>query len=104
MTEMDPAEAAARFEAGELCLLDVRTPEECALVAVEGAVCIPLDQLPAQHEQLPRDRPLAVLCHHGIRSAHAAHWLERQGHSPVFNVSGGIDRWAVEVHPPLPRY
>lgn len=104
MKVLDPCEASARFQSGELCLLDVRTPEEVALVAVEGALCLPLDQLPAHIDQLPRDRPLAVLCHHGIRSAHATLWLERQGFAPVFNVSGGIDRWAVDVDPHLARY
>lgn len=104
MTEIGPSEAALQLQAGQLYLLDVRTPSECAMAAVEGAICIPLDLLPERKCQLPTDRPIAVLCHHGIRSAHAAVWLERNGLAPIFNVSGGIDRWSIEVDPTIPRY
>lgn len=104
MTELHPSQAASRPQAGQLCLLDVRTPAECALAAVDGALCIPLDRLPERKDQLPTDRPIAVLCHHGIRSAQAGLWLERSGFAPIFNVAGGIDRWAIEVDSAIPRY
>lgn len=104
MTELDPSEAALQLQAGQLCLLDVRTPSECAMAAVEGALCIPLDALPERQHQLPTDRAIAVLCHHGIRSAHGGLRLERSGFAPIFNVSGGIDRWSIEVDPTIPRY
>jgi rhodanese-related sulfurtransferase len=60
--------------------------------------------VPARHSTLPRDRDIAVLCHHGSRSAMVADYLRAAGHLRVMNVAGGIDRWSIEVDPSLPRY
>jgi rhodanese-related sulfurtransferase len=53
---------------------------------------------------LPRDRSLAVICHHGGRSAQATAWLRNQGFDLATNVAGGIDAWARNVDPTLSRY
>ncbi len=93
-------------------LLDVREVEErrfCVIVAPEavGDLHIPLGQLPRRVEEI---RPataaatLVVYCHHGIRSLIAARWLSTQGVAPVVNMHGGIEAWANEVDPRLPRY
>jgi rhodanese-related sulfurtransferase len=60
--------------------------------------------IPAQQALLPTDRPIAVLCHHGTRSAMVADYLRAAGHTRVLNVTGGIDRWSVEVDSRVPRY
>jgi len=44
------------------------------------------------------------MCHHGMRSAAAANLMARAGYSRVYNLSGGIDRWAREVDPKVPTY
>ena len=45
------------------------------------------------------------MCHHGVRSASAAAWLEQHGEFPVLsNLRGGIEAWAREVDPSVPRY
>src|SRR3546814_10846425 len=51
-----------------------------------------------------RDLPLGFLCHHGGRSAQAADHFRAQGFSEVFNIAGGIDAWAQDVDPSVPRY
>jgi rhodanese-related sulfurtransferase len=88
-------------------LLDVREPWELALVRVtqDGATLhsIPLGQLPQRWTELDASRPVLCLCHHGVRSQHAAMFLEHQGLTAI-NVSGGIDAWATQVDPALPRY
>ena len=87
-------------------LIDVREEEEFQICRLEWAELIPLAQLP---EQAPRrlvdkDRPIVVYCHHGMRSANVVNWLRGQGVTACQNLSGGIDRWSIEVDPSTPRY
>lgn len=100
---VDVSEAARRFRAGEALLLDVREPYELRAASVPGALHIPLRQLPARLAELPKDRPILVLCHHGGRSQTVADWLAPQGYRAA-NVAGGIDAWADAVDPSVPRY
>ncbi|MDB5859476.1 MAG: sulfurtransferase [Ramlibacter sp.] len=65
---------------------------------------IPMGDVPARLAELPQDRPLAVLCHHGGRSQRVALFLEQQGYTRVANIAGGIDAWAQERDPGVPRY
>ena len=101
-----PVEALAELRAtgAPHCLLDVREPHELAICSLEGALAIPLGQVPAQLKALPQDRPIFVLCHHGTRSGMAVDYLRRQGFSNVYNVAGGIDAWARRIDPGLAIY
>ena len=85
-------------------VLDVREPWEVALAPFERAIHIPMNEIPYRAEELEADRPTAVICHHGVRSFQVGVFLERLGFSDVMNVAGGIDGWAREVDPRLPRY
>jgi monothiol glutaredoxin len=96
-------DAAARLAAGTLTLVDVRPAAERAIAAIAGARVLEVEG----HEtlaQLPRDTVLAFLCHHGVSSHDVARRFAAHGFSQVFNVEGGIDAWAREVDPGLPRY
>jgi adenylyltransferase/sulfurtransferase len=97
------SEAARRVRSGEAILLDVREPPELAIVSIEGALHVPMRQVPARLGDIPRDRPVLVLCHHGGRSQVVADWLAAKGYVAQ-NVAGGIDAWADEVDPSLPKY
>lgn len=101
--EIDVATAAAKLRAGAL-LLDVREPAEVAQVALPGARHIPMREIPAAVAALPRDTEILVLCHHGGRSARVTQFLRAQGVEQAINVAGGIDAWAVQLDPSLPRY
>ena len=85
-------------------LLDVRLPEELEEAALSGALHIPLHELPARHGELPRDKPIAVLCHHGVRSETAARFLDKAGFVDAMSIAGGIDAWSLEIDAALPRY
>ncbi len=85
-------------------LLDVRQPRELAISALEGSLAIPLGTLAQRLGEVDRQRPVVCICHHGVRSMHAALLLEREGFPEVFNLSGGIDAWAHEVDPEMKRY
>ena len=99
-----PRELKARLEKGEaLEIVDVREPAEYA-VANLGGTHIPLRELPARLDEISREKDVVVLCHHGIRSAHAAGFLMHSGYTRVMNLVGGIDAWAAEVDPSMPRY
>lgn len=102
--DISPRDAATALARGEMLVLDVREDWEVATVSVPGARHVPMGMIPAQQATLPRDRPIGVLCHHGMRSAMVADYLRSAGHTRVLNVTGGIDRWSVDVDPALPRY
>jgi adenylyltransferase/sulfurtransferase len=101
------AELAGRLRPdgeGPPALLDVRTPEEWAICRLPGARLIPLGELERRLGELDRARETVVYCHLGGRSAAAVELLRRQGFALVRNLAGGIDAWAREVDPAMPRY
>lgn len=98
------SELKSLLDAGAVHLLDVRMPEEIEEVVIPGSLLIPLHELPQRHAELPRDRPLAVICHHGVRSQTAARFLDKAGFAGVLSVDGGIDAYSLQVDPTLPRY
>lgn len=117
-TEMDPSaletitvmelNALLERDAGNVALVDVRNPAEAEIVVIPSAVLIPLATIESgeaieQVRSLAEGRRLFVHCKLGMRSAKAAHLLAEHGISAT-NVTGGIDAWAQEVDPMLPRY
>ena len=102
---LDPADLSALRDGDDPpVLLDVREAEEWEICRIEGALWIPMGELAVRHVELDPDRPTVVVCHHGVRSAHVALALERLGFERVYNLSGGVDRWAREVDPTMARY
>lgn len=104
MKTMTVAELKARLDHDPLPLLDVRTAEELAVAALPGALHIPMQELPTRLGELDPQTPIAVLCHHGVRSEMAGRFLERNGFAEVYSVAGGIDAWSAEIDPSVPRY
>jgi len=103
--EIDPAALRDRLASDDPpVVLDVREPWEIEIVALPAILAIPLGNLTARAAEVPRDRPVAVMCHHGGRSAQATAWLRQQGFGRVMNVAGGIDAWARMIDPSVPRY
>ena len=101
---LTPAEADRQVRAGELVLVDVRPQDERTIASVAVAHRSFDGSGRADLEALPKDTRLAFLCHHGGRSAQAAEEFRRKGYTSVFNVEGGIDRWAAEVDNSVPKY
>jgi rhodanese-related sulfurtransferase len=91
---VDVQTASERLSTAEPPLLvDVREPDEFAMVRAEGAVLLPLSSFLLRYEQLPRDRPLLVICAAGGRSAAATAHLRASGWTDVTNVAGGTTAW-----------
>jgi monothiol glutaredoxin len=84
-------------------LFDVRTDEEWRIAHVEGSTLLDAAGEAKLHA-LPPDAILVMLCHHGVRSQHAAEHLLAQGWRHVYNVVGGIDAWSRRVDPKVPTY
>ena len=117
-TEMDPSaletitvmelKVLLERDAGNVALVDVRNPAEAEIVVIPSALLIPLATIESgeaieQIRSLAEGRRLFVHCKLGMRSAKAAHLLAEHGISAT-NVTGGIDAWAQDVDPTLPRY
>ncbi len=103
--EIDCPTLARLRAAGEpLALLDVREGWECDLVSLPESLAIPMQQVPGRLDELPRDRPLVVLCHHGARSMRVVQFLRAQGFAQAINLGGGIDAYARQVDRSLPTY
>ncbi|MFP3464800.1 ThiF family adenylyltransferase [Leifsonia sp. SIMBA_070] len=104
---MSPTELNARLLAGEPhTLLDVREPWEADIVELPGSLLVPLGVVESDPagvaERLPED-PLVIVCHHGIRAETARRLLAEAG-VPGLVLAGGLDAWARDVDPTLPRY
>ena len=104
MKEITPAELQEML-AGDAppLLVDIREPVEASIAQIAGSLFIPMNSLPYRLQEIPKERPVALYCHHGSRSLYAAEWLARQGYEAL-SLEGGIDRWAAEVEPAMRRY
>ena len=91
-------------EAEPIELLDVREAWEVDLCAIAGSCHIPMNEIPTRIKELPRDRALVVVCHHGMRSLQVAEWLRAQGFENAINLDGGIASWARLVDPSMATY
>jgi rhodanese-related sulfurtransferase len=85
-------------------VLDVREPWEYAICRIEPCLHVPMRSLPAAIDELPRERDIVVVCHHGRRSQHVAMWLEHAGFRRIHNLQGGVAAWADDVDPAMQRY
>lgn len=85
-------------------LLDVREPAEFAHCHIANSQLMPMQTVPQNLEQLPRDKTIVTICHHGMRSMQVAQFLAQQGFNNIVNLAGGVDAWALQVEPDMPRY
>jgi rhodanese-related sulfurtransferase len=85
-------------------VLDVREARELDVCQLEGALHIPMAEIPSQTDTLPTDQLLVVICHHGARSQMVVDFHRGAGFNNAVNLDGGIDAWACDVDPSMPRY
>jgi adenylyltransferase/sulfurtransferase len=91
-------------QADRVMLLDVREPHEVKICRIEASAPMPMREVAGRLDELPRDRRILVLCHHGDRSRRVTAYLRTQGFPAVSNVQGGIAAWAEHIDPAMPRY
>jgi rhodanese-related sulfurtransferase len=104
--EVTCTELKSRLDAGEaITLVDCREPFEHEIVRLSGARFVPMATIPAHVSELAMvEEPVVVYCHHGMRSAQTAAWLRNNGVPTAQSLAGGVEAWAVEIDPSLPRY
>ena len=85
-------EEAARLLANGAALIDVREPEEWRVGRAAEAIHIPLGELGARLDEVPKGRELVMVCRSGSRSAAAAAALLEIG-LPAVNLAGGMQAW-----------
>jgi molybdopterin/thiamine biosynthesis adenylyltransferase/rhodanese-related sulfurtransferase/molybdopterin converting factor small subunit len=95
---------AMRRRGADFVLVDVREPHEIAICSFPESVKIPLGTLPQNLNKLSTADEIVVHCKMGGRSAKAVQFLQEAGFRKVKNLAGGIDRWAQEIEPSMPRY
>ena len=87
-------------------LVDVREEDEFAVCKIDGAELLPLSSFVQDFAARLGDKSQVILlyCHHGMRSLRAAEYLANLGYTGVKSVSGGIDKWSLEIDQEVPRY
>ncbi len=72
--------------------MDVREDDECETGHIPGATHIPMGQVTARLDELPKDADIVAVCRSGNRSGAVAKKLSRQGYQ-VHNLNGGMLAW-----------
>lgn len=102
--EIDATELARWVSEADhpLRVIDVRQAEEVAMGTVPKAEHLPLHTLPMRLNELSPTEKLVLVCRSGARSAQACMFLQQQGYSNVYNLSGGMMRWVQSGFAPHP--
>ena len=87
-------------------LIDVREVHELEHGVIEGAIHIPMNEIPARMEALAsyQDQPVVIICRSGKRSAQVGEFMEHVGFSNIINLDGGMNGWAKEVDNTMVEY
>lgn len=101
--QLSAPELKAMLDRGAITLFDVRPEAERRIASIAGAR--PLDAAGQEYlESLDRNAPIALHCHHGVRSLRAAEQLLASGFRNVYNLKGGVSAWSTSVDPSVPEY
>lgn len=90
-------EAHQMYEEGTF-VLDVRTPEEWNEFHAPNTTLIPLDELAARVDELPKDQPIVVVCRSGNRSQTGRDILLQAGFNAT-SMNGGLNEWRDTGYP-----
>lgn len=103
--QLSPENVKERLDKGQkVLLLDVRESWEFNLSRLDGAVHIPLGELPSRFRELDPSAEIVAYCHKGIRSMKAVRFLKNNQFKSAKNLDGGIDAWSLQIDPSVPRY
>ena len=85
-------------------IIDVREEFELEISKIEGAMHIPMNQVPERLEELNPDNEYVIMCRTGVRSSQICEFLSNQNFRSVANLTGGINEWAKKIDSSLPIY
>jgi rhodanese-related sulfurtransferase len=92
-SDVDPKTFIELLRSGELSpgqVIDVREPAEWDYYHLDQTTLIPMNTIPQRLQELPRDKPLYILCAHGVRSVAVCRYLQERGFDGLRNVAGGM--------------
>ncbi len=105
--QITPVQLKERLDAGDdLLILDVRQRHEWEISNLEplGAKLIPQSEVMGHIDEFDQNQEIVVQCRSGVRSANVIMVMQQLGFKNLWNLDGGINRWAQEVDPSLPVY
>jgi len=88
----------------DIAVIDVRDHDEAEIAKIDGVPMIPLSELMHRFTELDPNQTIYLYCKMGARSLKAVHFLQQQGFKYCKSVAGGINAWAEEIDPSVPRY
>jgi adenylyltransferase/sulfurtransferase len=88
----------------DIAVIDVREHDEAEIAKIDGVPMIPLSELPQRFTELDPNQTIYLHCKMGTRSLKAVDFLKQQGFKYCKSVAGGINAWAEEIDPSVPRY
>jgi len=94
-------DAYSKYQNGAY-VLDVRTVEEWNEFHAPNTTLIPLNQLAARVNEVPRDREIVVVCRSGNRSQQGRDILLNAGFTNVTSMTGGLNEWRAAGYPIKP--
>jgi molybdopterin/thiamine biosynthesis adenylyltransferase/rhodanese-related sulfurtransferase len=102
-----PRQLKQRLENGDrICLLDIREPHELEISQIQEikSIHIPRNEVLERMNELDTSQDVVVFCRFGLQSIKTVRQLQDHGFKKLYNLEGGINRWAADVDPSLPLY
>lgn len=96
--EISVSEAYTKYQQGAF-FIDVRTQEEWNEFHAPNTSLVPLDQLAARLNEIPKDREIVVVCRSGNRSQQGRDILLNAGFTNVTSMQGGLNEWRASGYP-----
>lgn len=107
VVEIDCQSVKTMLDAGEdFVFIDCREQSEYDTAKIAGATLLPMSELQSRVAELDehKNSKVVIHCHHGGRSLNVAMWLKGLGFENPLSMAGGIEQWALEIDPAVPRY
>ena len=105
IVDITPIELKQRLDDGEaIDVIDVRESWELAIMSLPFARQIRMVEVFVRLDEIPRDRPVVIMCRTGSRSIRTVEMLRTRGYDNVLNLEGGILAWARELDPTMPQF
>ncbi len=105
--EIDVKSVKSMLDSGDnFLLLDCRQPQEHQTAKIDGAMLIPMGEIPDRLSEIEsfKTTKIVVHCHLGGRSLRVTEWLRSNGFEQTQNMTGGITAWSQDVDPSVPQY
>ena len=88
----------------DFLLIDVRENSEIEISKIQESIHIPMAEIPNNIDKIKSKKLVVVMCKSGGRSANVCEYLIQNGFKDVYNLNGGIIKWALEIDSDMSIY